>query len=93
MDVSVEQLAKEFSEGLKRTLSSTEMVELVRRNRGETIPNICHSHDFCDANMVLHGVFMRHGMDITDEGGRERWGSIWDASWNMAKSRDFWVVK
>lgn len=88
-----EQLAKEFSDGLKRILSSTEIAEVVRRNRVETSPNICHSHDFCDANMVLHEVFMNHRMDIADEGGRERWGSIWDTSWNLAKSKDFWVPK
>jgi hypothetical protein len=93
VDVSAEQLAREFSNSLKKILSKAEIVELVRRNREEISPNICHSHDFCDANMALHEVFMGHGMDIADEGGRERWGVIWDATWNLAKSKEFWVAK
>ena len=91
MGMPVEDLAREFSERLKQTLSAEELNELVLRNRIETTPNICHSHDFCDANMLLHEVFIRHGMDIADEGGRERWGELWDAAWNLSKSREFWV--
>lgn len=90
MNVSIETLAKEFSQSLKSALSSEEMNDLVKKNKSETTPGICHSHDYCDANMVLHVVFMKHGMDIADEGGRERWGEVWDSAWNLAKSNDFW---
>jgi len=90
MNVSIETLAKEFSQSLKSALSSEEMNDLVKKNQSEKIPGICHSHDYCDANMVLHKVFMKHGMDIADEGGRERWGEMWDSAWNLAKSNDFW---
>lgn len=91
MNVSIEALAKEFSHSLKSALSSEEMNDLVKKNQSELIPGICHSHDYCDANMVLHEVFMKHGMDIADEGGRERWGEVWDSAWNLAKSNDFWT--
>jgi hypothetical protein len=29
------------------------MAEVVRRNASQTSENVCHSHDFCDANMVM----------------------------------------
>lgn len=91
MCISDENLAREFSERLKQTLSPEELNELVLRNRIEKTPNICHSHDFCDANILLHDVFIRHGMDIADEGGRELWGEMWDNTWNLAKSKEFWI--
>jgi len=91
MSVSIEILAKEFSKSLKIALTNEEMTELVQKNRAEVNQGICHSHDYCDANMVLHEVFMRYGMDVADEGGRERWGDMWDAAWNVAKSNEFWT--
>ncbi len=32
-------------------------------------PGVCHSHDFCDDNMVIYAAFLRHGMDPASEGG------------------------
>jgi len=91
MSVSIDALAREFSRNLKSVLSSEEMKDVVQKNKAEVTVGICHSHDYCDANMVLHNVFVKHGMDIADEGGRERWGVAWDAAWDLAKSNDFWV--
>ena len=78
MQITVQSLALEFSHALRSELSAEEMRVVVRRNRAQLSPNICHSHDFCDANMVLHGVFLQHGMDAADEGGMDRWGELWD---------------
>lgn len=89
MSVLIKTLEIEFSKNLRSVLSSEEMEELVQKNHAETILGICHSHDYCDANMVLHEVFMKHGMDVADEGGRARWGEMWDAAWSLAKSNDF----
>ena len=91
MNTSVEQLAREFSDALKSQLSEDEMREIVRRNRTETAPRICHTHDFCDTNAVLLEVFNRHGMDVADEGGLDRWGRLWDEAWDKAKAEEFWI--
>lgn len=42
------------------------MRKVVKRNRAETALGVCHSHDFCDANMVIRG------MDPASEEGMER---------------------
>ena len=77
-------------EGTGRTLLSPEEIELViARNAAEKDPNICHSHDFCDANVVLLDVFLAHGMDPADEGGMEKWGNLWDETWTLAKTLGF----
>ncbi len=85
-------LAQEFSRALKGQLSVEELRLIVSRNRAEANSKICHSHDFCDANVVLHEVFLNHGMDIADEGGRDKWGALWDEAWNIAKTSEFWTA-
>lgn len=84
-------IALEFSQGLHDCLGPEQMREVVGRNRAETAPCVCHSHDFCDANMVIYAVFLRRGMDPASECGMERHGDLWDQAWNLAKSQDFRV--
>lgn len=86
---NIHRLALEFSASLRALLSAEEFQLVVQRNAAETHPNICHSHDFCDANVVLHEVFLAHGMDPAEEGGMNRWGSVWDEVWTLAKVRGF----
>jgi len=89
MTPTVETLALEFSQGLRSYLTDEQMAEVVRRNRAEPSPSICHSHDYCDANMVLYAVFMKYGMNPVEEGGMDRWDDLWDHAWNMAKASEF----
>lgn len=82
-------LAREFSASLRALLSPEEIELVIARNAAEKDPNICHSHDFCDANVVLLDVFLAHGMDPADEGGMEKWGNLWDETWTLAKGIGF----
>lgn len=49
----VEQLAREFSRQLWAEIGSTKMKQVIQLNANEKNPSVCHSHDFCDANMVM----------------------------------------
>jgi len=89
MTPTVETLAEEFSQALNALLTPDQINEVVYRNAQETHPSICHAHDFCDANVVLHEVFLSHGMDPAEEGGMAKWGRLWDDSWNLAKANKF----
>ena len=60
----IETLALEFIQGLHAYLTPEQMSQVVERNRNETDPNMCHSHDFSDANMFLHEAFIAYGMDV-----------------------------
>ena len=90
---TIDSLAMEFCEELRATLAPEQMENVVSLNAAEANPNVCHSHDFCDANIVLNDVFLRHGMDAADEGGMDRWGDLWNQTWNLAKSRGFRMFK
>lgn len=89
---TVETLALEFSKGLHAYLSPEQMREVVERNRTEAVPGICHSHDFCDANMFLYDVFIKYGMNPATEGGMDQWGELWDQAWNLSKSKEFQIT-
>lgn len=90
---AVDSLALEFCDEMRATLTPEQMEQVVLLNKAEPNPNVCRSHDFCDANMVLHAVFMRHGMDVADEGGLDRWADLWNQTWKLAKSRGFRMFK
>jgi hypothetical protein len=94
-------LAREFSNVLRRWLSEREMVEVVERNErtGHKYGrSVCHSHDFCDANMAMAEAFANLGFkscaDIAEDDEREgpEWtaaADLWNEAWTMAKAADF----
>ena len=65
------------------------MSEIVERNKNETDPHICHSHDFCDANMFLYDVFKKYGMDSAAKGGIRKCADLWNSAWNLDKANNF----
>ncbi len=90
---SVDSLANQFGQLMRSTLTPEQTEQVVLRNRTQTHPSVCHSGDFCDSNMVLLEVLMRYGMDVADEGGVEKWGHLWNATWTLAKTRGFAMFK
>jgi hypothetical protein len=91
MKPTAETLALEFSQGLHAYLTPEKMSEVVERNKNEADPHICHSHDFCDANVFLYDVFKKYGMDPAAKGGMKKWADLWNSAWNVAKANNFRV--
>ena len=89
---TLDSLAMEFCDALRATLTPEQMEQVAALNSAATSSAVCHSHDFCDANLVLYEVFMRHSMDPVSEEGMERHGALWDQVWNLAKSREFRIA-
>lgn len=62
------------------------LAEVFRRNAAEVNPSVCHSHDFCDANVLMADAFacvVGRRVDIeSDEDA-----SLWNGAWFLAKSR------
>jgi hypothetical protein len=77
---NVDQLARDFVMQLRRSLTRQEWRELGDRNFAETNPAVCHSHDFCDSNVVMAEVFDNHGADVDD---RRLWADVWSAAMPM----------
>lgn len=84
------QLAERFVTVLKRWAKDRDIArvawdQMLADNAAETDPNICHSHDWCDANMAMAEAFEDLGAEQ-----QERWGDDWAANeeasalWNAA---------
>ena len=100
----IEKLAREFSRLLRRDLSDHEMSIVVTKNNGDSDTSCCHSHDFCDANMVMAEAFENVvGRLPTMTGEVERNPGLekqhqqdfdlWNAAWSMAKANHFYPEK
>lgn len=88
------KLAVAFCGILAAWLTDDEMAEVVARNKAEQNPGVCHSHDFCDANMaMLEAGVTVFGREIVDlEGGPlgDHAGvELWNEAWSIAKAADF----
>lgn len=85
-----EQIALEFSLRLLRYLGREKLAQAVALNHAETVAGICHTHDFCDAN-----VFMARAIRAVT--GREPRLQAdadiaqWNASWNLAMKNGFYL--
>lgn len=88
-ELNPEQVAREFAEVLKTWLTAEQMETVVARNRAEPNANVCHSHDFVDANMAMSEVFEKHGIDVCSS--METSTPIWNAAWQLAVKNEFWL--
>jgi hypothetical protein len=78
----IQALARAFSARLRKELTPEQMDEVVARNDAEPNPNVCHSHDFCDANETMREAMRDANVDPTDD-------DLWDKAWNEAKLYGF----
>lgn len=83
----VQMIATAFTKGLRKYLTAQQFKEMQRRNAAEMETNCCHSHDFCDANVLMaEAVKKVTGRDIStakwlnDDGMLALWGAAWDCA-------------
>ncbi len=76
-------LAAAFSVGLREELSPWQFEEALRLNGVEADPQVCHSHDFCDANMVMLEAL--EALGGTFSASDEQQAALISEAWNIAK--------
>jgi hypothetical protein len=60
--------------------------EMRRRNAASTDSNVCASHDFCDANVVMaEAVRMVIGREVDHMNEADT--AIWNRAWKLAYNR------
>jgi hypothetical protein len=86
------EVAKSFSRLLHGDLGPTKMAVVLERNRAEESKGVCHSHDFCDANMTMLDAMKEHGL-MQDEGVSlgDQDTDTWNEAWDIAKRAEFVV--
>jgi hypothetical protein len=89
-DTLESRLASEFSRVLRSWLTVGEMEQVISRNKRETDPRICHSHDFCDANMAMDEAFTTiTGRELDADDGSDV--ALWGKAWDIALKSEFAV--
>jgi hypothetical protein len=91
---SAEVLAERFVTHMRESLTRAQLAEVDARNAVESDPGICHSHDFCDANVVMLAAWEDVGLkfddDLAGEGDLNPKGAaLWNEAWDLARARGF----
>lgn len=80
-DAPIDAVARRFTTILRGWLTRDEWTAMVAANRAETDPRICHSHDYCDANMAMLEAFDAYGdIDVDDDDHVRIWNAAWEAA-------------
>lgn len=87
------ELANNFSVIIRESFSRSELREINERNKTNP-PNICATHDFCDANMVMHEAWVQVFGGHEDGGlaidcNNEKQCATWNRAWALAKAAQF----
>lgn len=84
MKISAIELSLEFSKLLKQELTPEQLNEMKELNKSEPDNNICHSHDFCDANQIMLEAFeniLHREPDLNDQADID----LINNAWSIAK--------
>lgn len=84
--VQAQQVGAAFESLLWQQLGEENYREVAERNRRETDPIICHTHDFCDANQVMMDAFEKalgREPDIQSPTDMQ----VFDAAWAIGRQR------
>ena len=86
----IQALARAFSRQIHATLTKEELAECIERNRHDE-PNICHTHDHHDANMIMEAAFVaRFGREPQIAGAEDTPDLLlWNAAWLFARASEF----
>ena len=86
-----EKIAAEFVRILRSWATDEEWDAMLRDNAAEADSGVCHSHDFCDANMAMEEAFHNLGFktcaDIEEESAEKGVATdLWNAAWDAARA-------
>lgn len=88
------KVARRFAERIAENIEPDDLDEIDERNRREADKSICHSHDFCDANVHMQMAIMAvtGGLDAgarLTEPEQSKVHRLWQSAWDKAKSLGF----
>jgi len=83
-------IARVFSALLLLRLGEETMNKIVALNQEEKDPNICHSHDFCDSNVIFALAFSVCTTKYLDTQDEEQM-RLKDGAWTAAREDGFYL--
>lgn len=82
-------VAKEFCIVIGEWLKGWKLEKVILRNRAQHSPSVCHTHDFCDANMAMVEAFEFFGLDTPEDQYGATSFKLWNDAWDLAKRAEF----
>lgn len=82
-DEKAARLAVLFATVLGAWLEPEEFAEMRARNAKRDDANVCHSHDFCDANEAMAAAWV-HAFDCGPDMASDDDTALWNQAWQMA---------
>ena len=94
MNTDTSKVARKFAEVLRSWLSPEEIAQVIALNKAEPSDNaVCHSHDYCDANMAMIEALELEALDFggleTNPPEYDAAIELWNEAWTLAKNADF----
>lgn len=86
------KLARKFSEVLLEWCGPKELKAMNARNILEKDKSVCHSHDFCDANLAMIEACESLGIRWENDLNSNDYNSTVDKAWNLAKKNQFYKL-
>lgn len=85
--VAIRRLSETFSRIVRDELAE-DLTEIVRRNRLTEYEHSCATHDYCDANMLMHDAFVEvQGHDLDASSAMDT--HLWNDAWLRSAQREF----
>jgi hypothetical protein len=79
------ELSQQFIRVLRTWMPTASFEEMQALNKAETHPGICHSHDFCDANMAMLEAYSDlTGIKEDNVALNEETFNLFNAAWDHA---------
>jgi hypothetical protein len=81
----VQRVADDFDRRLLNQIGADDYSQTIEANAAQKDPNICHSHDYCDANMVMAAAF-KHVQGYGSRVDNDYDTQLWNDAWNQWKA-------
>jgi len=81
-------VAEHFAALIRQCLTESEVERIRELNEAERDMSVCHTHDFCDANMVMDHALESLGVSVwngTDGDMYDDAVDLWNAAWSLAR--------
>ncbi len=90
MPTKAELISKAFSRLVRKELRA-DLKEIRRLNKEEYEEGVCATHDFCDANELMHDAFVSVMGEFhwEPEAALQADSQLWSEAWNLSKANEF----
>jgi len=85
-----QKISNAFNNKMREWLDDDEFNSLIKKTKSQTDPNVCHTHDYCDANVIMDECFVEI-LGREHDCASQTDADIWNDAWTLSKQNLFGV--